>query len=334
MWGKKIFLIVCVFSVVLGTFNILYAGQEQISIKVACDEPDVHPSCLYLNHFKELVEDATNNRINVMVYCAAQLAKGDTANIQAVQSGAVQVTEAFTGAMSQYVPEYAANDLPFLFRDYAHVDAVFQGPIGQRLNNKFLAKTGIRVLGYYGYGFKGFYNSKRPIKVLDDFKGLKMRVHSSPVSIKAMGLYGAQAVPLAFPEFYGAMQQGVVDGGENAKPTYYTAKHCEVATYFSRSNHVYSAGAMLINEKFFQGLSENDKKIIEAAGILATAHMRKIYRKMDDELEDKLKQGGSKFNDLAPGTREALVKAVQPLYDNFPEKMGGKKFVEEIINTK
>ncbi len=262
------------------------------------------------------------------------MTKGDTANIQAVQTGAVQMSESSTGAMAQYIPEYATLELPFLLRDLNHVNAVMQGPIGQRLSDKFLKKTGISILGYYGYGFKGFYNSKRSIFKMEDFKGLKMRVAESPLLIKAMGLYGAQAVPMAFPEFYPAMQQGVVDGGENATPTYYTAKHYEVAKFFARSNHTYSPGAMLINENFFQSLSDEYKKIIESSGNLATAYMRYIYTKMENELDDTLKKSGVIFNDLAPGTREALMKAVKPLYDDISEKMGGKKFIEEIKNTK
>jgi TRAP-type C4-dicarboxylate transport system substrate-binding protein len=162
-------------------------------------------------------------------------------------------------------------------------------------------------------------------------KGLKMRTMESPVLVESMNAYGAKAVAMALTEFYSAMQQGVVDGGENSIVTYETQKHHEVAKYFTDSRHKYLPMFMVVSEAFFQSLSpQNQKRVLEACGQSAL-QARKIYA---GEIEDKTKKaqaGGAVLGKLNPGAEKDFQKALAPVYKKYGDRIpGGRETVEAI----
>ncbi len=300
-----------------GTIGLLCLGA-QLSwaapkvIKIGQVVAKGHTENICAEKFKEIVEAQT--ALEVQVYPGGQLGKyGEL--FQGVKMGAVQMATMPTSFVTPFYPAVGLFDLPFLFQDYPHSDRYFQGPGGQGFAEQFLAKTGIRVVGIFHSGFQGFYTSKKHIRNLADIKGMKMRVMNSPVLVDSMNAYGAKAVAMSLPEFYTAMQQGVVDGGENSIETYDSQKHYEVAKYYTGSNHKLLPEFFILNEAFFQSLTPEEQRVVLQAGQEAAALARSNYPNEEAKAKQRATAGGALWAGLDTGAGAEFHKSLQPVYE-------------------
>ena len=310
------------------------AAKDKILIKIGLAVSKAHTEFKQCERFKEIIEKASNGEIQVNIYPGGQLGSNKEL-FEAVKLGGLQLTTTASSFTTSSFPESGIFDLPFLFRDFEHADGVFDGPIGQGFGERFRKKLGVRIVGYSSSGFQGLYNSKRPIQSIEDIKGLKMRTMESPVLVEAMNAYGAKAVSMALTEFYSAMQQGVVDGGENSIVTYETQKHYEVAKYFTDSKHKYLPMFMVVSETFFQSLPPPNQKLLLEASVQSALHARKIYAQ---EIEDKTKKaqgGGAMIGKLNAAAEKDFQKALEPVYKKYGDRIpGGREIIEVIQKTK
>jgi tripartite ATP-independent transporter DctP family solute receptor len=309
------------------------ALAENLVIKLATGTPKTHPQDQGAIFFADMVNKESNGEIDVQVFHSGSLG-GHREAMEGMQLGTVDM---FIGALAftaSFYKQIAVLELPFLFRDLDHSWNVKHGPIGQKLQEGFLKKTGVRLIAWGGGSFQGFYDSRLQIKTLEDMKGLKMRVMNNPVRVAYMNIWGAKATPMAFGEFYSAMEQGVVDGGENSYATYGSAKHYEVAQYFTESDHTHLATGILISEKLYQKLSAKHRAIIDKAAVAADRATADFWI---------AKQGASKKEALAHGAtayllpqseRDRFEKAAQPIYIKFAPQLGGMELIEAIKATK
>jgi tripartite ATP-independent transporter DctP family solute receptor len=201
-------------------------------------------------------------------------------SIEALQLGTLDLTMTSTGPVPNFVPDIAILDIPFLFRDYAQARAVLDGPIGQDMLQKFDAK-GIHGLAWGENGFRNMTNSKHPVVVPEDLKGLKMRTMENPVHIQAYRAFGIIPTPMAFTEVFTALQQGTVDGQENPLSVITSAKLDQVQKYLTLTGHVYSPAVILMSKAQWDKLSAADKQIFnDAAKVAVKANRDRID---DDE---------------------------------------------------
>lgn len=315
------------FLVGLGSLLFFGAGPSSAlaatELKIAYDTPPTTSSGIAVERFKGEVEKASQGELRIRIYHSGALGKAIQI-LEGVRAGAIEMFIGGFSPLTSFDERLAVLDLPFLIRNWEHGENVLNSPVTADMNDKFLKKTSnMRILGWATSGFQGFYNSKRPILSLEDIKGLKMRTMESPIKLAAMNAYGAKAIAMAFPEFYPAMQQGVVDGGENAIETYQTAKHYEVAKYYTKSNHVLLPTLMLVGERTFQRLSPKNQQILLSSG--ATT-MREIYKTVWGDTDRRLEiaqKAGAELYRLKPGEREKFEKAValvyEKLYTRIPE---------------
>ena len=166
-----------------------------------------------IDTFAREVEKRTDGRYKVQNFYSGALG-AERESIEALQLGTLDLTMTSTGPVPNFVPDVAILDIPFLFRDYAQARAVLDGPIGQDMLQKFEPK-GIHGLAWGENGFRNMTNSKHPVTVPEDLKGLKMRTMENPVHIQAYRAFGIIPTPMAFTEVFTALQQGTVDGQEN-----------------------------------------------------------------------------------------------------------------------
>ena len=149
--------------------------------------------------------------------------------------------------------------MPFIFKDVKSAFAALDGEVGKTLD-AFLTPVGLKNLGYAYNGARSMTNSKRPINEPADLKGIKMRVMESPVFIDMFKTLGANPTPMSFGEVFTGLQQGTVDAQENSPSLVFSMKFNEVQKYYSLTNHVQGILAILINEKFFNGLPARSAK--------------------------------------------------------------------------
>lgn len=229
--------------------------------------------------FCEEIDKGTQGRIKCQVYPASALG-GEREEVEAVQLGTQDLVITSTGPVGNFVPEIKIVDVPFLFRDYDHARKVLDGKIGQDLLAKF-PSHGLVALAWSENGFRHMTNNKRPIVNASDAAGLKLRTMENKVHMEGYRAFGILPTPMAFPEVFGALQQGVVDGQENPIPVILASKFSQVQKHLSLTGHVYSPALIITSPRVYNKLSEADKKVFADAAAKSVAATRKKVN--DDE---------------------------------------------------
>ena len=244
------------------------AADKQIVIKFSHVAAMDTPKSKSIEHFKQLVERNTTGKLRVDVYPNSTLYK-DKEELEALQMGAVQM---LAPTLSKFGPlgirEFEVFDLPFLFDDRAALRRVVDGPVGQRLFG-ILETKGIRGLAYWDSGFK-MMSANRPIRVPADMRGLKVRIQGSKVIDEQMRTLGANPQVMSFSEMTQALQSGVVDGAENPPLNFYSQKVYEVQKHLAVTEHGYLGFAVIVNKRFWDGLTPEIRSVLEAAIVEAT----------------------------------------------------------------
>ncbi|MBE0454250.1 TRAP transporter substrate-binding protein [Roseovarius autotrophicus] len=203
---------------------------------------------------------------------------GERDMIEGLQIGSLDVVITSTGPLGNFVPQVYALDLPFLFRDYDHARTVLDGEIGQELLDK-IGENNLVGLAWSENGFRHVTNARHPVRTPEDLKGLKLRTMENRVHMAAFEGMGAAPTPMAFPELFTALQQGVVDGQENPVTVITAAKFWEVQKYVSLTGHVYSPAVVLASPILLDSLTEEQKGwFMEAAKASAAATRAEVNR--------------------------------------------------------
>lgn len=257
--------------------------------------------------FKKLVEERSKGQIRIDHYPGGQL--GADRDIQeGVRLGTIESGLSSTPVvlLNDY---FKLLDAPYLFVNRGHVAKTLDGPLGVKLA-KPLEDRGIKHLGYWENGYRQITNNVRPIRKPDDLKGIKLRTPESPVRMQTFKAFGANPVPMAFPELFGALQQGIVDGQENPLLTAYQASFQEVQKYLSITNHVYSPVHLLINKKLFDSMPLELQKILEEAGREVAVYTRKLGEESDNSLAEEFRKAGVKVNSADVASFVPLAKPI------------------------
>lgn len=278
--------------------------------------------------FKELAEARTNGKVRVEVYPNSQLYK-DREELEALQLGAVQM---LAPSLSKFGPlglrQFEVFDLPFIFPNKDALYRVMDGTVGQGLLKKLDAK-GIIGLAYWDNGFKNF-SANRPLRKLEDFRGLKMRIQQSKVLEAQMRALGATPQAMAFSEVYTALQTGVVDGTENTHSNTYSQKMHEVQKYLTVSDHGYIGYAVIVNKKFWDGLPADMRTTLEGAMRDATKFERDVAQKDNEEALAAIRAAKTTEVYVLPeADRAAWRKALQPVQQQF-EVVVGKDLLQAV----
>ena len=311
--------IIAAFSACLLATSVWAAGPIVIKFShvVAQDTPKGQAA----ERFKELADKYTNAQVKVEVYPNSQLYK-DKEEVEALQLGAVQM---LAPSLAKFGPlgakEFEVYDFPCLFPNTEGLHKVTQGPIGKSLLEKLDSK-GITGLAHWDNGFK-IFSANKPLKKPEDFKGVKMRIQSSKVLDAQMRALGAIPQVMAFSEVYQALQTGVVDGTENPPSNMYTQKMFEVQSNATISDHGYLGYAVIVNKKFWEGLPADVRAGLEKAMQETTVYANQISQKDNDDALAAMKAAGkTEFYQPTPAEREALCKAMHPVYDQMADRVG------------
>jgi tripartite ATP-independent transporter DctP family solute receptor len=203
------------------------------------------------------------------------------------------------GAMAEYTKAYMPLDVMFLVPDLAAGAAIVAGEPGRLMNERALKDTGLRNLFLGAIGMRHITNSKRPITKVEDIKGLKIRTQNNPLHILAVNKLGAAATPIAFAELFTSLQQGVVDGQENPIANIFAMNYVEVQKYLTFTNHLYTAGGFLVNDKWFKALPADVQKTVLDCSKIAQDYSGPELAKCEAKMIAKLKEGGMQMNELS-----------------------------------
>ena len=239
---------------------------------------------------------------------------GERDMIEGLQIGSLDVVITSTGPLGNFVPEVYVLDLPFLFRDYDHARTTLDGEIGQELLAK-IDENQLVGLAWTENGFRHVTNSQRPVRTPEDLAGVKLRTMENRVHIEAFSDLGAAPTPMAFPELFTALQQGVVDGQENPITVISASKFWEVQDFVSLTGHVYSPAVILASPILFDGLTDEQKGWFREGATASAAATRAEVNRLEEEGVALLRENGMEvITDIDKAPFAALAEPAYAIY--------------------
>lgn len=298
-------------------------------IKIGVTHSQQHSFTRALRMFGRRLEERTDGRFRVKVYFGGQL--GSEKVLQEMLTiGSAEMT--VTGLLNAYEPLFALFEMPYLYRGREHIMQVNAGPVMEEVAAS-LPPRGLRLIGFYENGFRHITNSVRPIHQPSDLVGLKIRTPENQAQIETFRALGADAVSMPFSELYSALLLGTVQGQENPLQNIWSGRLHEAQDHIAMTGHIYNSAYVLISERFWKTLSEEDRRIFRDCVAESSRRQLDYMKRRDVELEGLLKEAGMQFT--RPDRRE-FEEASRPAYDVIYEKFGprAREIVQQIRGTR
>lgn len=257
------------------------------------------PAFIGAEAFAEKVTELSDGRIEVKLFPAGQLGNNRKLFTQ-IQSGAVDMTYTPFNMLADIVPEFATITGGYMFEDQAHQRAVLDSPeMGGAWAETLLEKGGLRILSSFFYGTRNVTTKETPVRSPEDLAGLKLRAVPNAMSLATVTGLGAAPTPVAWPETFQALRQGIVDGQENPIPVLHAAKFYEVQKYLIKTGHQMSALPFLIRESTWQSLSPADQAAVMEAAAYGQAVAEVTMVTFTETLESDLVDRGMEIIELS-----------------------------------
>jgi tripartite ATP-independent transporter DctP family solute receptor len=292
-------------------------AQQKMVIKASDVHPLGYPTVEAIVRMGAKLEKATNGRLTLQMYPQMQLG-GEKEMIEQAQVGALQIARISVGALGPVIDELNVFNMPFIFRDEAHMRKVIDGPIGTELLDKISAnpQTRLIALGWMDAGTRNVYANK-PVTKPADLKGMKVRMMGNPIFVETMNAMGGNGVAMGFNELYSAMQTGVVDGAENNEPTVLAQNHYQVAKVYSLTGHLIIPEMFVFSKVSWDKLSKEDQALLKKVSREAQFEQRQLWDEKTAKATEELKAKGVQF---VPADKAAFYKATAPVRDKYGAK--------------
>ncbi|MEL7649358.1 MAG: TRAP transporter substrate-binding protein [Sedimentibacter sp.] len=265
--------------------------------------------------FKEYVEANSNGQLIVNVYPNAQLG-GDRELIENTQNGTVTAMLSAPAPQVSFVPAATVFDLPFVFDDIKHGRSVLNDPEFMAAISTQYKAAGFHYLGASGQGIRTLTSNKK-VTSLEDLKGLTIRTMENKFHLKTWQLLGANPTPLAFNELYTALQQGTVDAQENPIELVYSQKFFEQQKYIMNTNHILQVNCWIMNQAFYDGLTDELKAVVDEAGKIAVETANSVSDKKEPTYIETIKSNGCEFVEISDDEMAKLREKVKPVYEDI-----------------
>jgi tripartite ATP-independent transporter DctP family solute receptor len=300
------------------------------TIKYATANPpgSFHAYCA--EQFKKHAEELGAGKVKVEVFLGGQMGS-EQDNVQQVSQNMIQLSTMAVNNVTPFSPIVGFCTLPYIWTTKKEAYAVLDGPVAKELNEKMIQQGNFRALGWLVGGFRVLTNSKKPIRTLEDLKGVTIRVPKNPIMIAAFKAWGVNPVPMAWTEVFNALQQGVVDGQENPYIVNYSSKFYEVQKYITNIHYILWLGPLLVSETWYSQLPPDIKTIVDEAAQKAVADERRFVENDEAVALFKLVQAGMEVNQPADHEKEWIEKA-RSIWPNFYGDIGGKEFVDKVVS--
>src|SRR6202790_4976028 len=257
-------------------------AQTKSVFKASDVQPPGYPTVAASENLGKKLDAATNGRLSVQMFPSMQLG-GEKETIEQTQIGAVQLLRVSVGSMGPIVDDINVVNMPFLFKNTAHAQKMMDGPIGQELLDKITASPNANLVAlcWMDSGARSLYNTKRPIKSIDDVKGLKFRVIGNPIFIDMMNSLGGNGVAMGYDQVFNALQTGVIDGAENNPPSYVFSNHYTTAKYYSLTQHLVIPEVLVFSKRAWGNLSADDQNLLKKFAREAQFEERELWNQYE-----------------------------------------------------
>jgi tripartite ATP-independent transporter DctP family solute receptor len=304
-------------------------AQQTVTMRIAHAMPTTHGYHVWAEKFRDDLKALVGNRIDVRIFPNAQLGK-ETEYIEGMKLGTIDGT--IFGRHGQIDPRLDVLNLPMIYRDDAHVDAVLRQnkPIQQRLD-QIMYDKGVKVLGWGELGFRHVTTRGTPVRKASDLKGVDIRIPTVDPWIVAFKAWGANPTPIDFAELYSALQQGVVKAQENPPEIIFTSKFYEVQKYLNLTSHANIPPQMVLARAYWEKLPKDLQDAVMKAAASSRDFQVKGTREANARLISELeKKGMTVVRDVDRASFEA---GALESYAKSEAKIG-KDLIDAVRNTR
>ncbi len=303
-------------------------AQAPVTLNGAVQFNDDHAFTKALVRFEELVKKYYGKPINFTLHKNSSLGLEKQYFEYMAQGKAVDYAIVSPAHMSTFSKAAPFIDAPFLFRDLAHWNKVLDADLLKPVADEVAAKAEVMLIGYAGGGIRNIFINK--VKgSLAELKGLKVRVQGAPIWSKTFAAAGMAPTVIAYNEVYNAIQNNVIEAGENEAAGVEQMKFYEVAPNLTMTQHAITIRPLCFSAKTFKSLPKDLQDAVLKAGKEAGAYGREVESKEDEAKLVALEKAG-KLKRIPFADREAMKKLVDPVMEAYAKEIGAEEIYKKI----
>ncbi|MHC8401368.1 TRAP transporter substrate-binding protein [Pseudomonas sp. MDT1-17] len=272
----------------------LSSAAQALEVKYADIHPAGYPTVVAEEQLgKTLVADS-NGALTFKMFAGGVLGS-EKEVIEQMQVGAIQMARVSLGIVGPVVPDVNVFNMPFVFRDQAHMRKVIDGDVGDAILDKIThSEFGLVALAWMDGGTRNIY-TKKPVRKLEDLKGMKIRVQGNPMFIETINAMGGNGIAMDTGEIFSALQTGVIDGAENNPPTLLEHNHYQNAKFYSLTGHLILPEPIVMSKITWEKLTPEQQVLVKKTAKAAQAQERTLWDAKSASSEEKLKAAGVEF---------------------------------------
>ena len=286
--------------------------QDPKHLLVAHGHGEWHPVNIGLTTFAESVEEKTDYTFSV--YPNGQLGD-DSAMVQLVKAGVLDVAKVSAGALEQFNPAYSIFSVPYVFQSTEHYfNTMNNSEAVQEIFNS-TRDDGFIAIGWFDSGARSIYTTKEgPVESPKDLNGLKIRTMNSPTSVEMIDNMGGSATPMSSGEVYTSLQQGILDGAENNETVLVDDGHGEVCKSYTYTQHQYLPDIVIMSIETYDAMSEEERQVVyDAMKEAWQAHENEWLQDVERNKEGA-KEMGVQFYEI---DKTPFIEACKPQQEAF-----------------
>ncbi|MFI8395885.1 TRAP transporter substrate-binding protein [Pseudomonas sp. NPDC078863] len=297
-------------------FTFAGGAQAEMKLKFADIHPAGYPTVVAEKSMGDTLTKETNGELTFQYFPGGVLGS-EKEVIEQMQVGAVQLSRVSLGIVGPVVPDVNVFNMPFIFRDQQHMRNVIDGPVGDEILDKIThSEFGLVALAWMDGGTRNIY-TKKPVRKLEDLKGMKIRVQGNPMFIDMMNAMGGNGIAMDTGEIFSALQTGVIDGAENNPPTLLEHNHFQNAKFYSLTGHLILPEPIVMSKITWEKLTPDQQTLVKKAAKAAQAEERVLWDKKSAASEEKLKAAGVEFIEV---DKKPFYDATAPVREKYGAK--------------
>lgn len=315
--GKKLCAVLagCMLTVLLTGCGS--TDEQRYAWPLATASPEDTVTQIFAERFAEEVSERSGGKMKIQVYANSTLG-GDRELLESCADGDIPFVVQNTAPQVTFMPDLAVFDLPCVFDSLDACREKVDDPQFYGLISNVYTAGGYHLLGMADQGFR-VMSTNKAVNDIGDFKGQKIRTMENSYHLAFWKALKANPAPMSFSEVYIGLQQNTIDAQENPYEVIVSNKLYEQQDYIVETNHLPHLISLIVNDGFFQELTEEERKIMTEAAAVATAYAREAS---DERIADRIatiEASGTEVLPLSEETRQQIRESAAPVYESIRE---------------
>ena len=294
--------------------------------RAADTQAEDYPTVQALRLMGRMIAERSGGRDQIRVFHSRQLGE-EKETIEQTRAGAIDLNRTNGALIGNFVPAMNVLAMPFLFRSIDHLQKVLDGPIGNEILNSF-EPFGFVGLTFYDSGARSIYNNVRPVRSVDDIRGLRLRVQQSELMSDMVRALGAEPVELPYGQVITGLATKLIDGAENNWPSFVTTDHYKFAGYYTLTEHTMSPEVLVMSRKAWEGLSPDERKLFREAAQQSSRFMREKWKDLEQQSRRQAEAAGVTI--VSDFDRKAFEAAMAGIYAKAQRSPGTAALIARI----